>query len=71
MLRRGRGNPRAFASVWRETGSLWGATDEAEATVIREWVELLAEIPMGYGRVGSAPDVLGYDDLDISPRFTR
>jgi hypothetical protein len=56
--------PRERAAMYSRTQSLWGGAgcDEAEATVIREWCELIADVPMGYGRVGHVPTQLT-DDL--------
>lgn len=62
---------RAMAQAYRETGTLWGNGDEAEAETIRDWVELIAEIPMGYGRVGRVPTSLDIDELDVSPHYAR
>jgi hypothetical protein len=64
------GNERpAYAEAFRVFGDLYGADwEELEARNIREWCELFAEVPMGYGRVGRVPSQLSDDEsIPIGP----
>lgn len=66
------GSSRAAARVmycecFRRLGSLYGSDVEAEVAFIREDCEALG-VPMGYGRLGKAPEVLT-DDLPVLFRY--
>jgi hypothetical protein len=58
-----------YVECFKRLGSLYGSAHDGEAECIREELEAMG-VPMGYGRVSRAPEVLA-DDLPFLFRINN